>query len=213
MVNGSIRISRIWELVTKGNGIPKCQSIIVGHCKWIFLKPSTVDRPSKQESEGHTIFSMSLATLYRICLDRIYGFLKEGMWKPCIQNPFSELPTRAADDLMELTESRGGDRPKISDVILLLTSGRLTRLDLCPFDLGAEKELIVRTLQTIGSNYLLNLDSYINKPVIIYLVRKILSWNPHIEELHLDIQPGFDIIRKCQKLRILRFYSSKYVFG
>ncbi|GBN70205.1 hypothetical protein AVEN_231705-1 [Araneus ventricosus] len=135
------------------------------------------------------------------------------MWKPCIQNPFSELLTRAVDDLMELTESHGEDRPKISDVILLLTSGRLTRLDLFPFDLEAEKELIVRTLQTVGSNYLLNLDSYIKKPVIIYLVRKIISWNPHIEELHLDIHPGFDIIRKCQKLRILRLYSSKYVFG
>ncbi|GBL99937.1 hypothetical protein AVEN_19428-1 [Araneus ventricosus] len=38
--------------------------------------------------------------------------------------------------------------PKIGDVILLLTSGRLTLLDLCPFYPEEEKDLIVKAKHT-----------------------------------------------------------------
>ncbi|GBN22171.1 hypothetical protein AVEN_211480-1 [Araneus ventricosus] len=151
---------------------------------------------------------MSLASLYTICLDRIYRFLKEGVWKFGVLNPFSDLPTRAVDNLMEFTQSRGEDPPIIADVILLLISGRLTRLDLSPFHLLAEQESIVSSIQTGGDISLQNFLSHCDKPVISYLVGDIISLNPYLEELHLNIYPGFDVIRKCQNLRILRLYRS-----
>ncbi|GBM85444.1 hypothetical protein AVEN_133972-1 [Araneus ventricosus] len=62
-----------------------------------------------------------MSSLCTICLDRIYGFLKEGMWKSCIPNPFSDLPTKAVNELMDISVDKK-DYSKIGDVLLLLTS-------------------------------------------------------------------------------------------
>ncbi|GBM08191.1 hypothetical protein AVEN_133014-1 [Araneus ventricosus] len=152
---------------------------------------------------------MPLASLYRICLHRIYSFLKEEMWKLCIPNPFSELPTQAVDNLMKLILSHE-EHPKIGDVILLLTSGRLTRLELCAFVPDEEEDLIVRAIDTRSSTSFENLSSHSKKLLMIYLVRNILSWNPYAEELHLDIDPGLDVIRNYQNLRVLRLYNGSW---
>ncbi|GBM39480.1 hypothetical protein AVEN_65512-1 [Araneus ventricosus] len=152
---------------------------------------------------------MSLASLHSICLHRIYGFLKEGMWKFCITNPFSELPTQDVNKLMEMTLLyKRGDPPKIGDVILLLTSGRLTRLDLRPFHPENERDLIVKATQTGSSISLPNFASHSKELFIFHLVRNITSGNPYLEEFHSRIHPGFDVVRNCQNLRILKFYHS-----
>ncbi|GBL99941.1 hypothetical protein AVEN_19430-1 [Araneus ventricosus] len=153
---------------------------------------------------------MALASLHSICLHRIYGFLKEGMWKFCLTNPFSELPAQDVNKLMEMTHlHQHEDPPNIGDVILLLTSGRLTRLDLCPFYPEEEQDLIVKAKQTrAGSIFLPNCASYSKELFIFHLVRNITSVNPYLEEFHSYIHPGFDVLRNCQNLRILTIYPS-----
>ncbi|GBN29513.1 hypothetical protein AVEN_43606-1 [Araneus ventricosus] len=153
---------------------------------------------------------MALASLHNICVHRIYGFLKEGMWKFCLTNPFSELPTQEVNKLMEVTHLvRHKDPPKIGDVILLLTSGRLTRLDLCRFKPEEEQDLIVKAKQTTACSISLpNFDSQSKELFILHLVRNIISGNPYLEEIHSNIHPGFDVLRNCQNLRILTFYPS-----
>ncbi|GBN14409.1 hypothetical protein AVEN_192144-1 [Araneus ventricosus] len=149
---------------------------------------------------------MSLASLYTICLDRIFGFLKEGMWKSCTPNPFSDLPTKAVNELMDLSDNKK-EIPEIDDVLLLLTSGRLTRLDLCPFNLEIEQDLIVSETEKIGSICLRNPASN-SEELIFRFVRNIISWNPYIQEFHSEVHPGFDVFLKCPNLRILKIYDS-----
>ncbi|GBL99932.1 hypothetical protein AVEN_19426-1 [Araneus ventricosus] len=153
---------------------------------------------------------MALASLHSICLHRKYGFLKEGMWKFCLTNPFSELPTQDVNKLMEMTHlHQYKDPPNIGDVILLLTSGRLTRLDLRSFYPEEEQYLIVKTKQSrAGSIFLPNFASRSKDLFIFHLVRNITSGNPYLEEFHSYIHPGFDVLRNCQNLRILKFYPS-----
>ncbi|CAL1295337.1 unnamed protein product [Larinioides sclopetarius] len=154
------------------------------------------------------IFEMSVAPLYDICLDRICDQLREGLWNSCNQNPFSNLPTRIVNELMKFVLSHHeANPPKIRDVTPLLTSGKLTYFNLCPFDLKAEHEFLMRILCTKGCISSRNLDSYSEKLVAFYYIRKIVSGIPNLEELHLNIQPDFDIFRKCENLRILRFYT------
>ncbi|GBN45772.1 hypothetical protein AVEN_104006-1 [Araneus ventricosus] len=147
-----------------------------------------------------------MSSLYTICLDRIYGFLKEGIWKSCIPNPFSDLPTKAVNELMDLSNNEEGYL-KTGDVLMLLTSGRLTRLDLCRFNPKADKDLIVSAIQKAGSICLRSLASN-SKELIFHFVRNIISWNPYLEEFHSRVHPGFDIFQKCPNLRILKIYSS-----
>ncbi|GBO29433.1 hypothetical protein AVEN_257427-1 [Araneus ventricosus] len=149
---------------------------------------------------------MSLASLYMICLDRIYGFLKEGMWKSCIPNPFSDLPTEAVNDLMDISDDKN-DYTKIGDVLLLLTSGRLTRLDIRPFDPKAERDLIVSAIQKTGSICLRNLAPN-SEEYIFHFVRNIIFWNPYLEEFHSEVHPGSDVFLKCPNLRVLKIYDS-----
>ncbi|GBN70208.1 hypothetical protein AVEN_231708-1 [Araneus ventricosus] len=133
---------------------------------------------------------MSLAQLYTICLDRIHGYLKVGMWNFYFENnPLSELLTLVVHNLMDLTQSSGQDPPKVGDVLVLLTSGRLRRLDLCPFQLEEDWNSIAHR---IGFNSFLY---------------NIISWNPYLEELYLVILPDFEVLRKCQNLQILRIYK------
>ncbi|GBN14404.1 hypothetical protein AVEN_192139-1 [Araneus ventricosus] len=148
---------------------------------------------------------MSLASLYTICLDRIYGFLKEGMWKSCIRNPFSDLPTEAVNELMDLSDDKKG-YSKIGDVLLLLTSGRLTRLDLCPFNLEIEQDSIVSEIEETGRICLRNLASN-SEEIIFHFVRNIISWNPYLQEFHSRVHPGSDVFLKCPNLRILKIYD------
>ncbi|GBL72762.1 hypothetical protein AVEN_242424-1, partial [Araneus ventricosus] len=146
---------------------------------------------------------MPPASLRTICLDRTYEQLRERFWKSCTPNPFSNLPTVLVDGLMKLTQSHDeDDPPEISDVILLLTSGRLTCLNLCPFDLEVEIDLILRKKNGRGCSSSQNLCSLSED-----LVYKMISWNPHLKELHLKIRPNIEVFRKCRKLRILRFYN------
>ncbi|GBO15941.1 hypothetical protein AVEN_117608-1 [Araneus ventricosus] len=126
---------------------------------------------------------MSLAPLYTICTDTIYGYLKEGMWNFYFQNnPFSELPTLVVHNLMDSTQSSGQDPPKIGDVLVLLTSGRFRHLDLCSFQVEEDWDSIAHR---IGFNSFLY---------------NIISWKPYLEEFYLDILPDFEVFRKCQNL-------------
>ncbi|GBL94882.1 hypothetical protein AVEN_197553-1 [Araneus ventricosus] len=154
---------------------------------------------------------MSLESLHSICLHRICSFLKEGMWKFCLTNPFSELPTQDVNKLMELTLLHHDDLtdpPKIGDVMLLLTSGRLLHLDLLPFHPEEEQDLIVKATQTRASRTFLPNFSHSKELFIFHLVRNITSGNPFLEEFYSCIHPGFDIVRNCQNLRILKLYRS-----
>ncbi|GBN06885.1 hypothetical protein AVEN_33981-2 [Araneus ventricosus] len=147
-----------------------------------------------------------MSSLYMICLDRIYGFLKEGMWKSCISNPFSDLPTKAVNELMDISDDEK-DYSKIGDVLLLLTSGRLTRLDLRPFDPKAEQDLIVSAIQKTVRICLRNLASN-SEELIFHFVRNIITWNPYLEEFHSEVHPGFEVFLKCPNLRVLKIYDS-----
>ncbi|GBN14412.1 hypothetical protein AVEN_192146-1 [Araneus ventricosus] len=150
-----------------------------------------------------------MSSLYMICLDRIYGFLKEGMWKSCTPNPFSDLPTKAVNELMDLTDDKK-DYSKIGDVLLLLTSGRLTRLDLCFCNMEIEQDLIVSEIEKTGSICLRNLASN-SEEIIFHFVRNIISLNPYLQEFHSRVHPGFDVFLKCPNLRILKIcYSTIY---
>ncbi|GBO00277.1 hypothetical protein AVEN_37785-1 [Araneus ventricosus] len=150
---------------------------------------------------------MSLAPLLKICLDRICSQLKEGMWKSCTTNPFSDLPTVLVEELMELTQSHDEhDPPKFFDVMLLLTSGRLTRLNLCPFDLEKELDSSLKKFGRGCSSPLVLRSLYDD------MIRGIMSSNPLLEEVHLKIQSNFEVFRNCQKLRILRIYNRPKIF-
>ncbi|GBM30520.1 hypothetical protein AVEN_264981-1 [Araneus ventricosus] len=130
------------------------------------------------------------------------------MWKFVIPNPFSELPSREVNRLMEITLFPDcKDPPKIGDVTVLLTSGRLTRLDLRPFAVEAEQDSTVKPMRTSSIITLRNLASN-SKKFIFGFVRNIISWNPYLEEFYSYIHPGFDVFKECQNLRILRIYSS-----
>ncbi|GBN70204.1 hypothetical protein AVEN_231704-1 [Araneus ventricosus] len=146
-----------------------------------------------------------MSSLYMICLDRIYEFLKEGMWKSCIPNPFSDLPTKAVNELMDLSDD-DEDYSKIGDVLLLLTSGRLTRLDLCPFNPKAEQDLIVSAIQKTGSICLRNFPLN-SEELIFHFVRNIISWNPYLQEFHSRVHPVSYVFLKCPNLRILKIYD------
>ncbi|GBM54643.1 hypothetical protein AVEN_214617-1 [Araneus ventricosus] len=154
---------------------------------------------------------MSLASLHTICLHRIYGLLKEGTWKFCITNPFSEFPTQDVNKLIEMTLLYLGeeDFPKIGDIILLLISGRLIRLDLDPFRPEREQDLIPKVTQTRASCISMRKFASHSKDLFIFhLVRNITSGNPYLEEFHSPFHPGFDVFRNNQNLRILKLYDS-----
>ncbi|CAL1295341.1 unnamed protein product, partial [Larinioides sclopetarius] len=69
---------------------------------------------------------MSPLSLYGICTQRVCHLLKGGTWRNCDTNPiwlykspFSDLPCKIVDDLMQLAESKNFG---VADVFLLLTS-------------------------------------------------------------------------------------------
>ncbi|GBN92885.1 hypothetical protein AVEN_270745-1 [Araneus ventricosus] len=125
------------------------------------------------------------------------------MWKSYTPNPFSELPTKAVNELMDLSNDKK-EFPEIG--FLLLTSGRLTRLDLCPFNLEIEQDLIVSAIQKTRSICLRNLSSN-SEELIFHFVRNIISGNPYLQEFHSRVHPGADVFLKCSNLRILKIYD------
>ncbi|GBO30270.1 hypothetical protein AVEN_198883-1 [Araneus ventricosus] len=150
---------------------------------------------------------MPSASLRIICLDRICNQLRERFWKSCTPNPFSDLPTVLVDELMELAQSHHEGGPsKLSDVMLLLKSGRLTCLNLCPFDLEKEFDL---SLKKIGRGCS---SPRILRSLSEDMICSIISLNPLLEEVHLNIRTDFEVFRKCHNLRIMRFYNRPKIF-
>ncbi|GIY70255.1 uncharacterized protein CDAR_247931 [Caerostris darwini] len=70
-------------------------------------------------------------TLYALCQQQILNMLKMGVWSKCTDNPFKSLPTKFVNDLADSMYSMPSHSLlNIEEAQLLLTSGKLKRLDL-----------------------------------------------------------------------------------
>ncbi|GBO14351.1 hypothetical protein AVEN_53698-1 [Araneus ventricosus] len=145
---------------------------------------------------------MSEVSLYKICLRRVYVLVKAGTWNSYSINPFLNLPSGIIDDLMASSES---SYPKTSEVLLLLTSGSLTRLHLGSFRFQKESDLFLNVIRTNCFRSLRVLTCHSrdneNTPLIETLIRSCSK----LEEFHSSKLVNFEVFLNCKELRVLIF--------
>ncbi|GBM69451.1 hypothetical protein AVEN_140892-1 [Araneus ventricosus] len=150
---------------------------------------------------------MPLPSLYSICLQRIYGMLMSGTWKTCSTNPFSNLPSHFVDDLLALTRSHSKFKnpPTLADMFLLLTSGKVTRLDLTPFNLQMERNTCAHILRENCFMSVRVLTWLLEDNRSMALAQVFIYFCPNLEEFHSQLRPNLRVFRMCEKLRIIKF--------
>ncbi|GBM89580.1 hypothetical protein AVEN_258649-1 [Araneus ventricosus] len=155
--------------------------------------------------------------LYRICLQRICELLKEGTWKTYSTNPFwlhkspfSDLPTEIVDDLMKFAQSHF-ENLCIADVLLLLTSGRLTRLDLSPFDLQKECDIFQKVMRSKGFQSLRFIARCSNKSDSLSLINTLICNCQNLEVMDVKCVDRHIIssaLENCLKLTSVLYSDS-----
>ncbi|XP_055925405.1 uncharacterized protein LOC129957208 [Argiope bruennichi] len=153
---------------------------------------------------------MPMPSLYNICLQRVYDLLKTEMWKTCPSNPFSYLPNHMVDDLMTITQAHFKiDPPTVADMFLPLTSGKITLLDLTPFNLTRERDVCVNVMRANSFMSVQVLIWYSQDSSSMSLVQVFICLCPNLEEFYSILRPNFKIFRMCEKLRILKFCPTR----
>ncbi|KAF8788875.1 hypothetical protein HNY73_006869 [Argiope bruennichi] len=145
-------------------------------------------------------FKMPAQSLEIICVLRISIFLKLGTWKTYCPNPFESLPSIIIYKLMAHIQSCSKfDLPKIDDVLLLLTCGKLKRVNFTPFDSEEVQRFFCEVMSTRTDNLLKSLrvhlekmstkflDDEYNKPFIqnplLRICDKLLLLTPPVQQL------------------------------
>ncbi|XP_055930932.1 uncharacterized protein LOC129961117 isoform X1 [Argiope bruennichi] len=154
--------------------------------------------------EEATRFAMSETTLYRITLHRTFTLLKEGVWNDSDPNPFKFLPSCVVGDL--LITGLSHYYTNIDDIKLLLTSGKVERLDLSFFDLANDRDLFMTLLSENNCTNLkhLVLHSFLKREHFP-LVKAVLRNTPKLRHFHSAVFFGLDIFNHCEKLLTLKF--------
>ncbi|GBM59512.1 hypothetical protein AVEN_70485-1 [Araneus ventricosus] len=147
---------------------------------------------------------MLVPLLYKTCLEKTSHLIKTGMWATCSPNPFSDLPSRIVDDVMENTTA---GCKEVSSLLLLVESGKLTRLSIVfPLALEKEYDLFQKTMRTNCCKALRSLTLYLShNPSSINLIETLISLCPNLEEFASNIFPNFEVFKNCKELRIIRF--------
>ncbi|KAF8788835.1 uncharacterized protein LOC129957363 [Argiope bruennichi] len=147
-------------------------------------------------------------TLYTICFQKTLSILRTGLWNRYDTNPFSYLPSTIVNDLTKFALSQPfHERPKITELWYLITSGRLTELDLIHHDLESDSNMF---LKMMSENVCKNLRSF-SIPACLRdadgsLVEIVLRFCTNLEEVHSALQFDLDILENCHQLRNLRFH-------
>ncbi|GBN01364.1 hypothetical protein AVEN_227734-1 [Araneus ventricosus] len=156
------------------------------------------------------------SSLYRICIQRICDLLKGGTWKNCATNPvwlskspFSDLPSEIVDDLMKFAQSRNFGP---ADVFLLLTSGKLTRLDLAPSRLQTDCVIIQTVIHSKGYKSLRILTRHhSNERIYKPLIETLICNCRNLEVLEIEGMDSDIIVsalENCPKLTSLGYADS-----
>ncbi|XP_055925382.1 uncharacterized protein LOC129957200 isoform X2 [Argiope bruennichi] len=148
-------------------------------------------------------FGMSELSFYQVCLKAVARHMKAGIWISCPVNPFLSLPSKIIDDVME-----SGDFRKISEIFLLLTSGSLTRLDFCGYNLEDERDLFQEVIERNGFKTLRHLSLFSWRSETTPLINAAIRSCSKLEEFHSWQFLDFDIFRNCKELRVLKFHVS-----
>ncbi|GBM39675.1 hypothetical protein AVEN_104895-1 [Araneus ventricosus] len=147
---------------------------------------------------------MSETTLYRIALHRTFALLKNGFWNECDPNPFKFLPPSVVDDL--LITGLSYYYTSIDDIKLLLTSGKVERLDLSFFDLENDRDLLMTLL---SENTCINLKHIVLHSFLkqehFSLIKDILRNSPKLQHFHSSVFFGLNVFNHCEKLQTLKF--------
>ncbi|CAL1292076.1 unnamed protein product [Larinioides sclopetarius] len=151
---------------------------------------------------------MQPSSLYNTCFQKTLDLLKTGLWNSFNTNPFSFLPSTIINDLTKFALSLPfRERPRIAELLLLITSGRLTELDLIHHDLELDPNIFLRM---ISKDACKNLKSF-GMPVYFrdadsFPVEAVLRLCTNLEEVHSALLFDLNSLENCSQLRNLRFH-------
>ncbi|KAF8788880.1 hypothetical protein HNY73_006874 [Argiope bruennichi] len=160
---------------------------------------------SLQRMTRTSCIGMSELSFYQVCLKAVARHTKAGIWNSCPVNPFLSLPSKIIDDVME---SGKRDFRRISEIFLPLTSGSLTRLDFCGYNLEGERDLFQEIIERNGFKSLRHLSLCSLRPETMPLINAAIRSCSKLEEVHSWQFLDFDIFRNCKELRVLKFHVS-----
>ncbi|CAL1292068.1 unnamed protein product, partial [Larinioides sclopetarius] len=151
--------------------------------------------------------SAKMQTLQQKCLERVCMLLKKGSWNGCAKNPFSSLPVKTADTLMEFLLSVPTFM-RTRDMRLVLQSGQLSKLDLSTLLLDEENNLLLKWMTEDVCNNLRILS--VLHPLCgesgVSVVTGILQRCHYLEEFHSKLVIDLSALRNCHQLKKLRLH-------
>ncbi|GIY78424.1 uncharacterized protein CDAR_272001 [Caerostris darwini] len=145
---------------------------------------------------------MLRTTLHEICLDRILELIQERYWDDKKENPFSCLPTRVVEHLVEVC---GASKRfwKFSYFRLLLSSGKLQELRLCfPVFFTDTCKLLPQMLTEEGCRNIkiLELDKNFQNDESAWLER-LIEKLPFLESLVIRTFFNPTALKNCKRLK------------
>ncbi|KAF8781478.1 uncharacterized protein LOC129963946 [Argiope bruennichi] len=153
---------------------------------------------------------MAMLSLYAICIQKTISLLKQGEFDSSPQNPFSWLAPVILDDLLRyFLFLPHRERPRIADLRLLFTSGRLRHMNLSVFKIDEDQDLLL-TLLTEKSCKLLK-SITVPKSIKSDIIEGILLLSPNLELIHSAVKFNLQILENNKKLRILKLHLSTRV--
>ncbi|GBO05667.1 hypothetical protein AVEN_224961-1 [Araneus ventricosus] len=150
---------------------------------------------------------MALLSLYAICIQKTISLLKQGKFNTSLQNPFSQLAPVILDDILRyFLFLPHTERPKIVDLLLLLTSGRLRHLNLSVFRIDEDQDLLLNILTEKSCRLLRSITA--PKSIKSYVLEGIILLCPNLELIHSAVQFNLHTLANNKKLRILKLHLS-----
>ncbi|KAF8788838.1 hypothetical protein HNY73_006842 [Argiope bruennichi] len=144
-------------------------------------------------------------SLYDYCIEKTTKLLARGVWRKNSENPFLCFAPNIIEDLIAAA-SAPHCAAKLSDLKLLLQTGRFQELELSEFVMDENRDLFPFYLSEGVCKNLKVLK--ILQSLKRVDIEVILKYCINLEEFHSSMLVGFGAFKNCHKLRIWKVHLS-----